>query len=97
LFGKTKSGKKENKVISRMYFTNPKDTERFYLRVLLNVRCGVKSFKDLRTIDGVTYSSYKSAAFQLGLIDDDGECDACLAEGKGYKMPSQLRHLFAFY
>src|SRR5260364_31798 len=79
-----------------MYFINPKDTERFYLRVLLNTICGIKSFDDLKILNGVEYDSYKDVAFQLGLVDDDDECDACLEEAATYNMPSQLRHLFAF-
>jgi hypothetical protein len=84
------------KVLSRIYFVNPRDTERFYLRALLNLRMGAKSFKDLRTVEEIEYSSYQEAAFHVGLVDDDNECFLCLAEAVQYKMPSQLRHLFAF-
>ena len=83
------------KVISRIYFVNPKDTERFYLRALLNISRGVKSFQDLRTIDTTEFSSYYEAAFHIGLVDNDCECFLCLNEAV-YKIPAQLRHLFAF-
>ena len=83
-----------DKVISRMYFVNPKDEERFYLRALLNLTYGAKSFADLRTVNDVEFSTFKEAAYQLGLVDDDNECDACLSEAITYQMPSQLRQLF---
>src|ERR1700752_2203757 len=84
------------KIISRMYFVNPKDTERFYLRALLNIGRGVTSFLDLRTLDTTEYSSYFETAFHAGLVDNDRECFNCLEEAKNFKMPAQLRHLFAF-
>src|SRR6201988_1086867 len=79
-----------------MYFVNLKDTERFYLRALLNVGRGVTSFLDLRTLDTTEYSSYFETAFHAGLVDNDRECFNCLEEAKNFKMPAQLRHLFAF-
>ena len=42
-----------------MNFINPKDTERFYLRVLLNVVSGVKSFNDLKILNCVLYDFKK--------------------------------------
>src|SRR5581483_166480 len=82
------------KVISRLYFVNPKDEERFYLRMLLNFIPGATSFDDIKTIYGIKYNTFKEAAFQLGLVDDDNECNICLSEATTYQMPSQLRQLF---
>jgi len=83
------------KVISRMHFVNPKNEERFYLRAILNGMECAKGFDDAMTIEGIKYNSYKEAAAKLGLVDDDYECDACLKEAVGFKMPYQLRQLFA--
>ena len=83
------------KVISQMYFVNPKDEERFYLRALLNFVKGAKGFEDVRTIEGNVYSTYKEAAAFMGLVDDDDECNNCLEEAAYFKMPYQLRQLFA--
>ena len=87
------------KVISRMHFVNPKNEERFYLRAILNGMECAKGFDDAMTIEGVKYNSYKEAAANLGLVDDDDECDACLKEclkeAVTFKMPYQLRQLFA--
>ena len=83
------------KVISRMHFVNPKNEERFYLRAILNRAEGRTGFDNTMTINATKYNSYKEAAAQLGLVNDDGECDACLTEAITYKMPYQLRQLFA--
>jgi len=78
-----------------MYFVNPKDEERFYLRAILSGTLGCTNFKDCRTINEIVYPTFKEAARQLGLVDDDKECDACLSEAITFKNPFKLRHLFA--
>lgn len=71
------------------------DFERYYLRMLLCYTIGPKGFKDIRTINGVTYLSYKDACKAAGYLEDDSEWNRCLAEAALYQMPKQLRHLFA--
>ena len=78
-----------------MYFVNPKDEERFYLRAILNETLDCTNFKDCRTINEIVYPTFKEAARQLGLVDDDKECDACLSEAITFKNSFKLRHLFA--
>ena len=56
-----------------MYYAHPSSGERFYLRMLLNIVKGPRNFKELRTINDVTYPTYKEAYYALGLIDDDKE------------------------
>ena len=51
------------KVISRLYFINPKDKKRFYLRMLLNLILGINSFDALKTINGIEYDLFKEAAY----------------------------------
>lgn len=82
--------------IGRMCTASPCQGERYYLRILLtNVR-GKTSFLDLRTLeDGTICSTYKEAALKRGLLESDTEWDSCLIEAAQYKMPRQLRHLFA--
>ena len=62
-----------DKVISRIYTVHPNEHERYFLRILLLHVCGAKSFEDLRTIDGITYNSFKDAFNALGLLSDDTE------------------------
>jgi len=41
------------------------------------------------------YATYKQAAIQRGLLEDDTEWQRCLQEASLFMMPSQLRELFA--
>ncbi|UYV75884.1 hypothetical protein LAZ67_13001669 [Cordylochernes scorpioides] len=50
---------------------------------------------DLRTVDDIVCSTFKEAAQRRGLLADDSEWDACLAEAALFQMPCQLRQLFA--
>ena len=57
--------------IGRMHYVNYKERERYFLRVLLLYRSGCTSFKDLRTVNGKTYDSYREACAAKGLLDTD--------------------------
>ncbi|KAG3051965.1 hypothetical protein PI124_g24236 [Phytophthora idaei] len=78
-----------------MIHVSPRDMQRFYMRVLLIHRKGPTSFENLRTVDGVTYDSYREAALHAGYLEDDSEWVACMTEVSQFRMPYQLRQLFA--
>src|SRR6266542_4779432 len=79
-----------------MYTCSPHDTERFYLRLLLNHVQGATCFEDIKIVNGIYYDTYEEAARQCGLLDEqNNEIDNCLKEAVNYKMPSKLRKLFA--
>ena len=84
-----------DKVISCIYTVHPNEHERYFLRTLLLHVCGAKSFEDLRSIDGIIYSSFKDACNALGLLSDDTEWHNTLVEAAIFQMPAQLRRLFA--
>ena len=69
-------GMKKNRklVFSRMYLVNPRDRERFFLRLLLLHVKGARSFADLRTFKDITYATYCEAAYVRHLITTDNEC-----------------------
>ncbi|KAG4226430.1 hypothetical protein PC116_g25160 [Phytophthora cactorum] len=67
----------------------------FYMRELMCHRKGPTSFENLRTVDGVTYDSYCEAALHAGYLEDDSEWVACMTEASQFRMPYQLRQLFA--
>ena len=68
--------------------------ELFYLRTLLLSRPGI-NWIDLRTIDGIVYSSFQAAATTLGLFSDQNEAQFCMQEAVGtLRTPHQLRILF---
>ncbi|XP_052200448.1 uncharacterized protein LOC127806909 isoform X1 [Diospyros lotus] len=64
--------------IGRMYFASPNCGERFYLRLLLTVVKGPKSFQSLRTVDNVVHDTFKLACVARGLLEDDEEWIQCL-------------------
>ncbi|GMF63195.1 unnamed protein product [Phytophthora fragariaefolia] len=80
--------------LGRMVHVSLRDMERFYLRVLLCHRKGPQSFEHLRTVDGVTYETYRQAALRLGFLEDDAECISCMRESAEFRMAYQLRQLF---
>ena len=84
-----------DKAIGRMVACPPSDPERYYMRLLLCYNRGPSSFAALRTVDGVTHATYKDAARAAGYLSSDEEHDKCLAEATSFKMPGQLRFLFA--
>lgn len=65
--------RKQEKCIGRIVYAHPTSGERYYLRLLSNIIRGPKDYKDMRTVNGIEFSSYKQAAYALGLINDDKE------------------------
>ncbi|KAL1364794.1 hypothetical protein AAHE18_03G242700 [Arachis hypogaea] len=80
--------------IGRLIFIQVGWGEIFYLRLLLNVQRGCKSFESIRTIDGVVYDSFKAACNALGLLSDDQEFINAIKETTELSSDFQLRQLF---
>ncbi|XP_072066853.1 uncharacterized protein [Arachis hypogaea] len=72
--------RKSHAVIGRIFFVPPGSGERYYLRLLLNYVRGSTCYEDIRTIDGVVYSSFKDACYARGLLDDDKEYVEAIVE-----------------
>ena len=80
-------------MIGSVYSAHPSEGERF-LRMHLNHVIGCSSYEDIRTLpDGTVCNSYKEAALERGLLDDDQEIDECLSEGTTRYLPVQPREL----
>jgi hypothetical protein len=45
--------------IGRLYYVNPMEGERFYLRMLLMVVKGATNYEDIRTYNGIVYQTLK--------------------------------------
>ena len=86
--------RKSKYCIGRVYYAHPSSGERFYLRMLLNIVKGPRNFKELKTINDVTYPTYKEACYALGLLDDDKEWHDSLIEASNWASGQQLRQLF---
>jgi len=61
------------KVIERMYFVLPSKGEQFFLRLLLTIFEGGKSWEHLRTWNGQVFATFKEAYMARGLLEDDHE------------------------
>lgn len=81
--------------LGRLYFVPPTSGERFYLRTLLTVVRGPKSFTDLRTYEGIEYPTFQDACRARGLLEDDGEWHLLLQDISQIQTGSRLRQLFA--
>lgn len=85
---------KRRKVIGRIYYAHPSSGEKYYLRMLLNVKRGATSFEDIRTVENVTYPTFQQACNALGLLGDDKEWDEALKDADLWASAAQLRDLF---
>jgi hypothetical protein len=63
--------------------------------MLLSIVCGATSFENLRTINGIIYSSFKETCIALGLLQNDEEWNQCLKEAGQIQTGLQMRKLFA--
>src|SRR6266536_2703963 len=67
------TSRKKDRAVCRIYHTNPGAGERFFLRILLITVPGPTSYKNLRTVNGVLYKTFKKACLTRGLITNDNE------------------------
>ena len=73
----------------------PHTQTHFFMRSLLNVKTGVTSFDDLKTVDGHLCTNYKEACQMMGLYHDDKEWDLVMEEAHQWKFSKALRDLAA--
>ena len=87
--------KKQLGQIGRVVYAHPAEGERYFLRVLLNHVRGATSFEHLRTVSGITYSTFRETCEKRGLIETDKSLDDALSDAETFQMPAALRRLFA--
>ena len=58
-------------MIECMYFVDPSDDKRFYLRMLFTIVKSPMSFEDLYTYDDVIHEIFKSTCIARDLLDSD--------------------------
>ncbi|CAE1291701.1 unnamed protein product [Acanthosepion pharaonis] len=87
-------GVKKDASLGRVFTVPPSRQECFYLRLLFHEVNGPTSYNNLRAVNGVLCDTFREACLRLGLLEDDSQWDATVAEGALLKMPSALRHLF---
>lgn len=89
------SRRQRGEKITRIQMLSPSLGEVFYVRALLACRA-VRSFEDLRTIEGTAYDSFQEAATVFGIFRDINEGTYALEEAVlSLQTPAQLRFLFS--
>ncbi|XP_024009269.1 uncharacterized protein LOC112084380 [Eutrema salsugineum] len=68
--------------------------EAYYLRLLLNLVKGPRSFDDIKTVNKVLHSSFKDACYAYGLLNDDKEYIEAINEAGLWLSANYLRRLF---
>ncbi|XP_071700242.1 uncharacterized protein [Rutidosis leptorrhynchoides] len=81
--------------IGRLTYIHPAFGEAFLLRMLLCHQKGCKSFADIRTVNNIVHSTYRSACEAIGLLGDDKDWSTALEEVSVSASSSELRSLFA--
>jgi hypothetical protein len=85
---------KEHPRIGRIYHCSPVSGERYYLRLLLTVVRGPRSFTDLYFDEDVRYPTYQAACIARGLAENDQEWFQCFDEAVLFTLAGGLRTLF---
>ncbi|XP_044406347.1 uncharacterized protein [Triticum aestivum] len=80
--------------IGHVYYVHPLSGELYYLRMLLMIVKGARSFEDLRTYDGRLYHTFKEACAARGLLGDDNEWYIAFDEAVVWGFGHRLRQLF---
>jgi len=82
-------------IVSRIAFISPRKGEVFYLRALL-LHKAAYNYKELCTVNNITYDTFQKAATRLGLFANIDEAENCLQEAIAvYYAPYHLRFLYA--
>jgi len=82
-----------HKSITRIGMLYPTAGEIWYVRLLLMHRSCI-SFKDLRTINAIEYSTFQEAAIAYGLVEDQNEVVRCFEDILHISSPAEKRGLF---
>ncbi|XP_020961168.1 ATP-dependent DNA helicase PIF1-like [Arachis ipaensis] len=67
----------------------------YYMRILSAIQRGCTSYESIRTVNGITYSSFQDVCCSMGLLCDDREFIAAINEVAELTSGHQLRKLFA--
>ncbi|KAL8621594.1 hypothetical protein ACOMHN_026265 [Nucella lapillus] len=87
--------RKRGKAIGRMYTISPRQGECYFLRLLLNVVKGPKSYDHLKTVNGEVCATFREARQKQGLLEDDQHLQLAMEEACATQSPKLLRDLLA--
>ncbi|KAL8563363.1 hypothetical protein ACOMHN_008202 [Nucella lapillus] len=87
--------RKRGKAIGRMYTISPRQGECYFLRLLLNVVKGPKSYDDLKTVNGEVCATFREACQKQSLLEDDQHLQLAMEEACANQSPKLLQDLLA--
>jgi hypothetical protein len=83
------------KIVTRLLFVQPKERERYALRLLLlHHKGGATGFDSLKFVENVMWDTFYDAAISAGLVRTATESNDCMEEAAQHQFPKQLRQLF---
>ena len=77
-----------------VYTVHPKNFECFFLRLLLHTIRGPTLYEVLKTVNHRICATFREACQIMGLLEDDAQWDATMAEVSTVQSPARLRNLF---
>jgi hypothetical protein len=80
--------------LGRVYTVHPNNFECFFLLLLLQTIRGLTCFTALRTVNEQFCETFCEACQRMGLLEDDPQWDATMAEAASAQSPAKLRNLF---
>ena len=86
--------RKQGTCFGYINFVNVLAGDKFYLRMLLNVVKGVKSFEHLRWYEGVLHPTFRAACVAKGIANDNKEWFRLFNKGIVGTLTRQLRYCF---
>jgi hypothetical protein len=86
--------RKKGRCVGSIFYSHPASSERFYLRMLLNIIKGPQSFEEIKTVNNVVYPTFKLACYVFCLLDDDKEWHDALNQTFHWASRKQFHELF---
>lgn len=80
--------------IGRLANVGPNQGDSYYLRMLLHIVKGARSYSEIRIVEGQRYPTFQAACQALGLLGDDREWSSAIVDAAHWALPYQLRELF---
>ncbi|XP_022031084.1 uncharacterized protein LOC110932031 [Helianthus annuus] len=87
--------RKSYQCVGWIHYVSPALGEPYFLRILLNKVKGPRSFKEIRTVNGQLFLTFRDACYAMGLLDDDNKYVVAIKEASFEGHVGYLRGLFA--
>lgn len=87
--------RKQGFSLNILFHVPPSSSELCYARILLNKVLGVRSFDEIRNVNGIIFLTFTDAWFSIGLLDDDKEFIKGIEEISFWGSGKQVWSLFA--